>query len=66
MSNSPAWSFQASDVGVFKRGKPRQVGEVTYENDSPVSRSEEDAPRDYSQFSIELLAKQDHESKGVG
>ena len=46
--------------------KSRQVGRVSEENNSPMSRSVEDAPSDHTQFPIELLATQDHKSERIG
>jgi hypothetical protein len=45
--------------------EPRQDGEVAKENNSPIPRSAEDAPSEYKQLPVELLATQDHESEGV-
>jgi hypothetical protein len=42
----------------------RQDGGVAEENNSPISRSAEDAPSEYTQLPIELLATQDHEREG--
>ncbi len=52
---------------VFTQGREsRQVGEVDKENNSPVSRSEEDVLRNHGQFSIEPLVKEDHKGKRIG
>jgi hypothetical protein len=38
---------------------------VAKENNSPISRSAENAPSDYTQLSIEVLATQDHKSERI-
>ena len=43
----------------------KEDGEVAKENNSPIPRSAEDAPSEYTQLPVELLATQDHKSEGV-
>jgi hypothetical protein len=70
--NEYRWNFSTTPkrrnlINLYKRlvlTKGRDGG-VVKENDSPRSRSAEDAPSEYTRFPIELLATQYHESEGV-
>ena len=54
LDQSDRW-WRGGGNGVWVFHSPRQDGGVIKENNSPISRSVEDSPSEYTQLPIELL-----------